>query len=91
VPPGQNSIEKKRYPRVLADLVDLHDVRVVQPGDRLGLDPEPRPRLVRGRARRLDHLQGHEAVQVQLKRLVDDAHAASAQLRQDRVAGHPLR
>ena len=37
--------EQVRLPVVLADLVDLDDVRVLEPGDGLGLGPEPR-RLV---------------------------------------------
>ena len=47
-----------------------------------------RAQLVRpGVAAGQDHLQGHDPVQLQVPRLVDDAHAAPAQLAQDLVAG----
>ena len=56
--------------------------------------PPPRPRAESGPGRRApawpgqDHLQGHQAIQAHLAGLVDDAHAAAAQLAQDLVAGH---
>ena len=73
-------------PFVLADLVDLHDVRVLQTGDRLGLGVEPGQLLRPGVCAGQHHLQGDDAVQLRLPRLVDDAHAAAAQLGQDRIA-----
>ena len=68
---------------MLADLVDLHDVGVLQPGDGLGLGAEagqllPSPACAAGQ----DHLEGDEAVEPDLPGLVDDAHAAAAQLAQ---------
>jgi hypothetical protein len=37
---------------------------------------------------RADHLEGHEAVGLELARPVDDAHAAVAEDAEDLVAGH---
>ena len=60
----------------LADLVDLDDIRVAEPGDGLGLDPNagevvgPRPLSTP------DHLEGDQAVQAPLPGLVDHAHAS---------------
>ena len=69
----------------LADVVDLDDVRMAQPRDRLGLDPETRevvgPRL----AAAANHLHGDQAVQPEVPRLVDDPHPALAQLLEDLV------
>ena len=70
---------------VLADLVDGHDVRVVEVGRRLRLGAEA---LHVGRRRQLagqDHLEGDDAVQAHLPRLVDDAHAAAGDLLQQLV------
>ena len=71
----------------LADVVDLDDVGVPEPGDGLGLDAEPGevvgPRLLPA----ADHLQGDQAVQAGLAGLVDDPHAPFAELLQDLVAG----
>ena len=70
---------------VLADLVDRHDVGVVQRRDRLGLVLEPPELGVAGQNAGPDHLQGDRAVQADLPRLVDDPHAATAQLAADLV------
>ena len=43
---------EERQALVLADLVDLHDVRVLQPGDRLGLGAEAGQLARRRRGRR---------------------------------------
>ena len=68
-----------------ADVVDQEDVGVPEFGNRLGLDREPdemvRPRL----AAASDHFQGHQAVQTDLSRLVDDPHAPFAQTLHDLV------
>ena len=56
-------------------------------GNRLGLDGEPdeivRPRL----AAASNHFQGHQAVETNLSRLVDDPHAPLAQTLHDLVTG----
>ena len=56
-------------------------------GDRLGLGAEAGQLLRAGIRAGQDHLQGDDAVQAELPRLVDDAHAAVAQHFQDLVAG----
>ena len=85
------SVEKlQRYERQavhFADVVDLHDVRVPELGDRLGLDPEAGQMLRRRLAPANDHLERDQAVQPRLSGLVDDAHPAAAERSQDLVAG----
>ena len=64
----------------LADLVDRHDVRVVELRHRLGLGAEP-PQLGEARQRRVaDQLQRHEPPEVDLPRPVDDPHPAPSDL-----------
>ena len=65
---------------VLADLVDRDDARVVEQGDGLGLVPEPAQLVVAGEQAGPDHLEGDGPVERDLAGLVDDAHAAAAQL-----------
>ena len=67
--------------------IDLDDVRVLQPGDRLGLGQEADGGLGPGVVAGQDHLEGDDAVEPELPGLVDDAHAAAAQLPEDLVAG----
>jgi hypothetical protein len=69
---------------VLADLVDRHDVGVVQPR-RLGLAPEPlqEPCVARGVQRQ--HLQRYAPAQRHLLDLIHDAHATAADLAHDAV------
>src|SRR5262249_21123181 len=66
---------------------DLHDVGVLQPGDRLRLAAEPLAVLGGGEGPGQDDLQGDGAVEPGLPGLVDDAHAAAAQLFEDDGAG----
>ena len=77
-----------RPPLEVADGVDLHDVRVLEPGDDLRLGQEPFDRVRPGILAGQDHLQGDHAVQPELARLVDDAHAPAAELPEDLVPGH---
>ena len=70
---------------VFADLEDLHDVRMLQAGDRLGLGAEAGHVPFAGVFTGQDHLQGHEAVELALPGLVDDAHTAAAQFLQQFV------
>ena len=89
LPPSHVLQREERQAVVLADLVDLHDVRVLQPGDRLRLGAEAgswsrprrgcRPGSSSGRTRRF---------RPDLPGLVDDAHAAAAQLLEQLVARH---
>jgi hypothetical protein len=73
---------------VPAGLEKLHDVRVLQRRDRLGLGHEPLQVLGGGVGAREDHLQRHDPVDALLECLVNDAHAPAAQLPEDLVAGH---
>jgi hypothetical protein len=73
---------KVALPFVLAYLVDGDDVLVLDLGRRLRLGAEA---LYLGGGRqpaRRDHLQGDNAVEADLPRLVDDAHAAARDLRE---------
>ena len=72
---------------MLADVVDLDDVGVLEPGDGLGLGQEADGGLGAGVRAGQDHLQGDGAVEPDLAGLVDDPHAAAAQLALDLVAG----
>ena len=65
---------------VLADLVDRDDARVIEQRDGLGLVLEPAQLGVVGQHAGLDHLEGDGPVEADLPGLVDDAHAAAAQL-----------
>ena len=72
-------------PLVLADLVDGHDVRVVELGGGLGLGLEA-PQVGRGgELAGENHFQGDDPVERRLPRLVDDAHAAAGDLFQQLV------
>ena len=63
--------------------IDRHDVRVVElrRGQGLGLEPAELGRVHRRRERQ--HLERHTAVQRALHGLVDHAHAAAADLRDE--------
>ncbi len=65
---------------VLADLVDRDDAGVIEQRDGLGLVLEPPQLVVAGEQPGLEHLQCDGAVEGDLAGLVDDAHAAAAQL-----------
>jgi hypothetical protein len=65
---------------VLTDLVNGHDVRVVQPGRRFRLQPKTLHLGGRGQLRRQDHLEGDDAVQADLPRPVNHAHPAARDL-----------
>src|SRR5262249_53118987 len=70
---------------VLADLVNGHDVRMIEVGDGSRFGAEA---LHFRRGRQLageDHLQGDDAVEGNLPGPVDDAHAAAADLAQQLV------
>ncbi len=90
--PAMSFMREVELAIVLADLVDGDDVRVVEPGDGLGLVAEPADLVVGGQRGGPDHLQGDGAVQADLSGLVDDAHAAAAELGLDLVVAeiaHP--
>src|SRR5262245_1853083 len=82
--PAVDKLERKiRQAVVLANLVNLDDVRVLQSSDRAGLLLEALQLFRAGVRSREDHLQRDEPVQALLARLVDDAHAAAAEFGND--------
>ena len=70
---------------MLADRVDRDDVRMPEPGGRVGLVQESVELIGRGRPELGDRLDRHDAIELQVASLVDDAHAAPADLAQDLV------
>ena len=76
---------------ILADAEHRHDVGVVQLGRRLGFAGEPLGRFRVGQELAGQHLDGHAAAQRHLLGLVDDSHAAPADLPHDPVVPEPLR
>ncbi len=70
---------------VRADLVDGHDVRVVEVGGGLGLGAEALHFRLGSETAGKDHLEGDDAVEADLPRLEDDAHAAAGDLFQQLV------
>jgi hypothetical protein len=75
-----------RVPLLLADLVDRHHMRVLQPGDRFGFFSEPLDRGRGPRAAQPDHLQSDDPVEHDLQGLVDHAHAPVCQVTEDLIA-----
>ena len=69
-------------------LSDLNDMGMLNPGDRLGLGHEPSDVVRTGVSAGQDHLEGARPVQADMARLVDDPHAAAAQLAADLVTRH---
>ena len=77
-------------PAVLADPKDRHDISVVQPRRRARLPLEPLPLLPVGEHLLGQDLQRHVPAQRDLFGLVDDPHAAAADLPQDAVIAQSL-
>ena len=75
-----------RKPVLFADVVNLHNVGVPDPGDRFRLQAEARQLLRPGMLAGKDHLQRDEPIQLEMACLVDNAHAAATQLGHDVVA-----
>ena len=71
----------------LADVVDLDDIGVLEAGDGLGLPVEAGQGLGAGVGAGQDHLERDQTTQVDLAGLVNDPHAAAAQLLEDLEAG----
>ncbi len=72
----------------LADLMDFHDIGVVQTGGGLGLPVEPVELFRVDAPDRPDHLQGDPPLEPHLRCKIDDPHAADADLAKDLVARH---
>src|SRR5262249_43078501 len=71
---------------MLANLVDLDDIGMPQPGHGLRLGTQPTDFLPAGHDTGPDHLQGDKALSSLLPGFVDNAHAAAAELAQHLVA-----
>jgi hypothetical protein len=72
-----HELEGKVWPaRGLADVVDLHNVGMLQARDHPGLGAKAGQLLWAEVSPVPDHLQGHGALEGDLAGLVDDAHAA---------------
>ena len=89
VPPSSSSRATIGGRAGRADVEDLDDVRVAEPGHRLGLDLEPGEMV--GPADLDHHLEGDQAVQLPVACLVDHAHPAPAQPAQDLISVDPDR
>src|SRR5438874_13775264 len=61
---------------VLADLVNLHDVGVLEPGDGLGPRAESNPRRRVALSAGRDHFERHQALERTLAGLVNNTHAS---------------
>ena len=79
LPPSSSSSATYGRAVVFADVVDLQDIGVAERGDRFRLDLEAGDLDFVGIGAP-DHLQGDEPVQPAVAGLVDDAHAAAAEL-----------
>jgi hypothetical protein len=87
--PAVHELQRQERPAfVFADLEDLHDVGVLKARDRLGLAAKEGQGAIAGVRSGQDHLERDHSVQGEMTGLVDDAHAAAAQLAQDFVTGH---
>ena len=84
---GQVLQLEERQALDFADGIDLDDVPMLQLGDRLGLAQESGDGLGPGMSAGQDHLDGAGAIEADLPGLIDDAHAAAAQLTEDLIAG----
>ena len=73
---------------MVADVIDLGDVGVPQPGDRLGLGLEAQCSRLTGVVAGQNHLEGAETIQADLTGQIDDSHAAAAEFVQNLVAGY---
>ncbi len=75
----------------LARVVSPHDVRMIQPSDRLHLAAEAGDRLIVVQITMGKDFQGHRLVEEDLPSLVDDTHAAAAQFLQQFVVAQAAR
>ncbi len=75
----------------ISDTVDSDDVRVIQARRRAGLFLEPMPVTRVVGDRRLEHLERDLALEPDVSRAIDDAHASRSKERQYLVAGNLLK
>ena len=71
----------------LADLVQLHHVRVLEPSNRLGFRAQSVAVCLGGKETRVEHLDCHRPVQGEVSGVINDARAAATQLAQELIAG----
>ena len=86
--PGDKLQREVRQPVVVAVVVDLDNPRVLDLGDGVGLGVEPSDLVGGGVRPGQNHLQRDQSIQSDVPGFVDDAHAASADLRDDLVTRH---
>ena len=70
---------QKRPAVMFADLVDLHDVGMMQPGDGLAFERKRARACAESSDLGLQHLDGDDAIELFLPGLVNHAHAAASQ------------
>ena len=68
-----------------ANFVDGDDVRMIEPGSRLGFDAKAADGVGGGQSLGQDHFQGDNAIEAALPGPVDDSHAAASDLVQEFV------
>src|SRR5438445_9894818 len=73
---------------VFPDLIDLHDVRMLQASQRLRFAAKSVELLWIQMRSTLNHLEGDPATELSLPRLVHDSHSAYAQDFQEFITGH---
>ena len=73
---------------LIADLVDRHDVRMIEVRGQLGLAAEPGSLRGRRQRARENHLQRHEPLQLEVPGLVNDPHATPGNFLQQEVVAH---
>ena len=73
---------------MFADLVDLHDVGMLQARDSFSLGLEACQVGLSGVTARQYHLQRHQPIELAVPGLIHHAHAAAAQFAEDLVARH---
>ncbi len=81
---------EKRPALGLANFVNLHDIGVLQPGDRFRLHAKAGLLGGVGVAAGQDHLDRDHALERDLTRLINDTHAPTPQLRQHLVPRHDV-
>ena len=74
--PCHEGHREKVPPADRTDFVHGHDAGVVEPRSRFGLAKEPLDLVLVGQLAGLDHLQGHQPVELHLPGLEHDAHAS---------------
>ena len=85
--PGDQVEDEVETAVLFARLVELDDVAMADPPDRLRL-AQPAPAILRtDHSARADDLDGHAAGQLRLPRLIDDPHSPSPELALDHETG----